>query len=100
MPHRQVVLPDQRKHDSQDHHPHAADAARVGIDMPFLGLRAAGAARSTNTLAAGAGRAARERGDAAHPFCCCVLSALCVPARGRVEGVQQARIQSVCMTAL
>ena len=56
MAHREVVLPDQRKHDSQDHDPHAADAAGVGIDMPFLCFRSAGAARSTNTLAAGAGR--------------------------------------------
>ena len=35
--------------------------------MPFLCFRSAGAAGSTNTLAAGAGRATGERGDAAHP---------------------------------
>ncbi len=58
MPHREVVLPDQRKHDSQDHDPHAADAAGVGIDMPFLCFRSAGAAGPADALAAGAGRAA------------------------------------------
>ena len=68
MAHREVVLPDQREHDSQDHDPHAADAARVGIDMPFLRLRAAGAAGAADALAAGAGRAAGEGGDAAHLF--------------------------------
>ena len=68
MPHREVVLPDQRKHDSQDHDPHAADAARVGVHVALFRLRAAGAARAADALAAGAGRAAGQGRDAAHLF--------------------------------